>query len=185
MAHHLRDVLDRERMSQQSVAHAAAGRVSHLALLKMEARVRKTIEIAGMVVMQMRHDDVANRRRLDAKALQRIDRIERQLARACARLLGIEAGIDQDVAAAAADQPDEVVEVLRRAVMRIRRQEVHAGSARRHGRIAQCVDFVGVSHDFSFGLASCVDLRGGTSAPSHCPPERSNAMRDARRPPPM
>src|SRR5207249_6107696 len=60
MAHHLRDVLDRERMSQQAVAHAAAGRVNHLALLEMEARIRKAIEIASMIVMQMGHDNVAN-----------------------------------------------------------------------------------------------------------------------------
>jgi hypothetical protein len=103
--------------------------------------------------VQVRHDDVANTRRRDTEALQRVDRIERQLARPRTRLLGIEAGVDQDVAPAAADQPDEVVEVLRRTVMRIRRQEVHVRGARRHRRIAQCVDFVGVSHDLAFGFA--------------------------------
>ena len=80
VTHHQRDVLDREWMSQQSVAHAAARGVSHLALLEMEARIREAVEIAGVIVMQMRHDNVANARRGDTKTLQRIDRIERQLA---------------------------------------------------------------------------------------------------------
>ena len=172
MAHHLRDVLDRERMSQQSVAHAASRRVSHLALLEMEARVREAVEIAGVVVMQMRHDNVANARRRDAEALQRIDRIERQLARPRARLLGVEAGVDQDLAALPSDQPDEIVEILRRAVMRVGRKEVHVGGARRHRRITQRVDFVGVSH----GFASFLSWTFGDDrrAPSHCPQQRSN-----------
>ena len=36
---------------------------------------------------------------VDAKARQRVDRIERELAAARLRLFGIETGIDQDVAA--------------------------------------------------------------------------------------
>ena len=93
----------------------------------MEPRVRETIEIAGMVVVQMRDDDVLDGVGLDAEIRQRIDRIERELAGARLRFLGIEAGIDQDVAAAAPDQPDEIIEVLRGGLMRIRHQVIHVG----------------------------------------------------------
>ena len=145
-------MLDRKRMPQHAVAHAAPGRVAHLAVLQMKPRVGEAIEIAGVVVMQMGDDDVLDRVGLDAEIRQRIDRIERQLAGARLRFLGIEAGIDQDVAAAAADQPDEIVEVLRRGLMRIGHQEIQMGGARRHRRIAQRVDFVGISHRCHFLL---------------------------------
>ena len=92
----------------------------------------------------------------DAKTLQRIDRIERELAGARLRLFGVEAGIDQDVAAAAADQPDEIIEVLRRGLVRIGHQEIQMRGARRHRRIAQRVDFVGISHRCHFFLG-CLD----------------------------
>ncbi len=96
--------------------------------------------------MQMGDDDILDVRGLDSKAFQRIDRIERQLAGAGLRFFRVEAGIDQDVAAVPADQPDEIVEICRRGVMRIRLQEIHVRRARRHRRIAERVDFVGVSH---------------------------------------
>ena len=67
----------------------------------MKPRVREAIEIAGVVVMQMGDDDVLDGVGGNAEIRQRIDRIERQLAGARLRLFGVEAGIDQDVAAAA------------------------------------------------------------------------------------
>src|SRR4029079_8041049 len=84
---------------------------------------------------------------------QRIDRIERELAGAGLGLFGVEAGIDQDLAAMAPDQPDEVVEILRRGLVRVRREEIHVRGAR-HRCIAQRVNFVGVCHRcyFSCGL---------------------------------
>src|ERR1700722_15524458 len=100
----------------------------------MEPRIRKTVEIAGVVVMQMADDNVPDAVGLDAKALERIDRIERELAISQSRLFGVEAGIDQDVAAAAPDQPDEIVEILRGGLMRIGYEIIHVGRARRHGR---------------------------------------------------
>ena len=171
MAHHQRDVLDRERMPHQAVAHAAPRRVAHLAILQMEARIGKAIEIAGVVVMQMGDDDVADRIGLDAKACQRIDRIERQLAGARLGLFGVEAGIDQDVAAAAADQPDEVIEVLRRGVVRIGYAGNSCGgcaatsshsAARRFRRRFPSVSLFFCVSDWPM------------SAPSHCHPQRSN-----------
>ena len=133
-------------MPQHAVAHAAPGRVAHLAVLQMKPRVGEAIEIAGVVVMQMGDDHVANGVGRHAEIRQRVDRIERELARARLRLFGIEAGIDQDVATAPSDQPDEIIEVQRRGLVRIGGQEIHVGGARRHRRIAQRVDFVGISH---------------------------------------
>ncbi len=112
----------------------------------MKARVRETVEIAGMVVMQMGHDHVPDVGGRDPERRQRVDGIERQLAAAQARLFRVEAGIDQDVATVSADQPDEIVEVGRGGVVRVGQQEIHVRSARRHRRIAQRIDFVGISH---------------------------------------
>ena len=152
VAHHQRHMLHRKRMPQRAKAHAAPGGVAHLAILQMKPRVRKQIEIAGMVVMQMGDDDVLDRLGRDAEARQRLDRIERQLAVAQLRFRGVEAGIDQDVAAVAPDQPDEIIEVLRGGLVRVRHQVIQVRRARRHRRIAQRVDFVGVSHRFHFLL---------------------------------
>jgi hypothetical protein len=149
MAHHLRDMLDREGVTQQAVAHAASGRIGHLPVLQVKPRIREAVEIAGMVVMQMGDDDILDVFRLNAKACQRIDRIEHQLAAADLGLVGIEAGIDQDVAPVPADQPDEIIEILGTGLMRIGREEVHLRRAR-HGRVAQRVNFVGVSHRLHF-----------------------------------
>ena len=157
MADHRGDMLDRKRMPQHAVAHAAPGRVAHLAVLQMKPRVREAVEIAGVVVMQMGDDDVLDAVGLDAEIRQRIDRIERELAGARLGLFGIEAGIDQDVAAAAPDQPDEIIEVLRRGLVRIGHQEIQMRGARRHRRIAQRVDFVGISHRCHFFL-ECLRL---------------------------
>ena len=66
--------------------------------------------------------------------------------RARLRLFGVEAGIDQDVAPTAADQPDKIIEVQRRGLVRIGDQKIHVGGTRRHRRIAQRIDFVGISH---------------------------------------
>ena len=123
-------------MPKQAVAHAAPGRVAHLAVLQMEARVREAVEIAGVVVMQVSDDDVADRLRGHAKTFQRIDRIQRQLAGAQGRLFGVEAGIHQDVAASPADQPDEIIEILGGGLVRIGHQEVQMRGAWRHGRVA-------------------------------------------------
>ena len=67
----------------------------------MEVRVCEAIEIAGVVVMQMRHDHVPDGVGRNAELGQRVDRIERELAGAGPRLFGVEAGIDQDVATTA------------------------------------------------------------------------------------
>ena len=48
------------------VAHAAAGRIRHLAILQVIARAGKERVVAAVVVMQMRQDDGADLVRLQA-----------------------------------------------------------------------------------------------------------------------
>ena len=153
VAHHQRDVLDRERMAQHAVAHAAAGRIAHLLVLQMEARIGEAVEIAGVVVMQMGDDDVLDALGGDAEASQHVDRVVRQLAAAQPGLFRVESRVDQDVAAVAADQPDEIIEVLRGCFMGIGQEKVQMRRAGRHGRVAERVDFVGVSHGRHFFLS--------------------------------
>src|ERR1700726_1858956 len=129
MADHQRHMLDRKRMAQRPEAYAAPGGIAHLAVLQMKSRVRKQIEIAGVVVMQMGDDDVLEVVSLDAKPRQRLNRIERELAFAQLCLGGVEAGIDQNLAAAASDQPDEIVEVRSGGLMRVRHEIVEVGCA--------------------------------------------------------
>ena len=153
VAHHQRHMIRRKRMPQGAVAHAAPGGIAHLAVLQMKPRIGEAVEIAGVIVMQMGDDHVADIVGLDAERRQRVDRIERELAAARLRLRRVEAGIDQDVAPLPADQPDEVIEIGGAGLVRIGQQVVHVRRARRHGRIADGVDFVGVSHRFTFFFA--------------------------------
>jgi hypothetical protein len=116
----------------------------------MKSRVRKQVEIAGMVVMHVGDDDVPDRTGTDTEPRQRLHRIERELAVSQARFLGVETGINQNIAATAPDQPDEVIKVRRRGLVRVRRQVIHMGGTRRHRRVAQRVDFVSVFHRLNF-----------------------------------
>ena len=99
-----------------------------------------------MVVMQMGDDNVPDGFGLDAEPRQRLDRIERQLAISRLCFSRIEAGIDQNLPAATADQPNEIIQILRGGLMRIRHQEIELRGARRHRRIAQRIYFIDVSH---------------------------------------
>src|SRR5689334_1835248 len=56
--HDAADILDLERMRQPWILHIASGRVGKFALLKVKSRIRESIEIAGMIVMQMRQDHI-------------------------------------------------------------------------------------------------------------------------------
>src|ERR1700753_1712443 len=73
MGHHLRDMLDGERVTQHAVAHATPGRIAHFPLLQMKPRTRETIEIAGVIVMQMGNDNVLDSLGLDAEAREHVN----------------------------------------------------------------------------------------------------------------
>ena len=122
-AHHAHDILHLIRAAEAGAAHVAAGGVAHFQFLEMERRLREEIEIADMVVMQVRDDDVLHLRRVDAEQLQAARGTAQMLATALGGHGGGEAGVDDDLAALAADQPDEVVE-RHRPVVRITADEV-------------------------------------------------------------
>ena len=71
--HHL-NIFKVERAAKHLVAHVAAGRIGHVAILEMKARARQTVEIAGVIVMQMRDDDVGDLVGIDVEQTQRLDR---------------------------------------------------------------------------------------------------------------
>jgi hypothetical protein len=146
MADHLRDMLHRKRMPQDPVAHAAPGRIAHLPILQMEARTGKAVEIAGVIIVQVRDDNIPDICGAHPEPRKRIDWIERELAGAGFRLFRVEASVDQDVATMPANQPDEVVEVLSGTLVGVRQEKIHVRRARRHGGIADRIDFIGVSH---------------------------------------
>jgi hypothetical protein len=159
VTHHQRHVIHRKRMPQGAVAHAAPGGIAHLAVLQMKPGIGEAIEIAGVIVVQMGDDDVPDVVSLDPEGRQRIDRIERELATARLRLRRVETGIDQNVAPLPADQPDEVIEIGGAGLVWVGEQVVHVRRARRHGRIADGVDFVGVSHRVHFFPGRLADRR--------------------------
>src|SRR3954469_19628876 len=100
----------------------------------MKARVRETVEIAGMVVMQMGEDDVLDRVDVDAERAQRLDRRAQESALALRGDLRIEAGVDDEAASATPRHPDEIVH-RHRTVMRVAADEMIA-TARLARRIA-------------------------------------------------
>ena len=109
--HHGDNVADVEGRAQRRMTHAPASAVCHLAILQMKARIRETIEIAGVIVMQMGQDDVGHVGCIDADRRQRIRRVAQQVALpSCGRLLR-ESGVDQPGAVFTAEHPDEVIEV--------------------------------------------------------------------------
>ncbi len=72
--HDAADVFDLEGMRQPGVTHVFSGRVGEFTLLEMKSRAGKAVEVADMVVVQMREDDVLDGVRIDAEQRQRLDR---------------------------------------------------------------------------------------------------------------
>ena len=119
------DVLDLEGMRQPRISHVAPGGIGQLALLKMEARVRKPVEIAGMVVMQMGEDDILDRIHIDVERAERLHRTAQERPFPLLRYLRVEAGVDDEGAAAAPRHPHEIVH-RHRPVVRIAADEMLA-----------------------------------------------------------
>ena len=57
-AHHADHVFHFVGAAEAVVRHVPAGRVAHLEILQMQRRIRKEIEIADVVIVQMRDDYV-------------------------------------------------------------------------------------------------------------------------------
>ena len=155
-AHHVDHVLHRIRVAQHVEAHIAAAGVMQLAFLQMQAGVGQLSDIARVVVVQVRHDDVPDVGGRNAQLLQGVDRATQELAAAGPGGGLVEAGVDEIDAAAVTDDPDEIIH-RHGAVMRVRRRSDEIlGPAARDRRIAQGIDFVvGQRHAIPLDARMC------------------------------
>lgn len=102
-------ILDFERMRQPRIKHVAPGRTGKLALLKVKPRMRKSVEIAGVVIVQMRENHVLDVGSVDIERGKRLYRAAQVISPALLRDLGIEPDVGDEDAAASPHQPHEIV----------------------------------------------------------------------------
>ena len=105
--------------------------------------VREQVAVAGMVVMHVADDYVADGRRIDPDREQPVAWRSQEFPLALFRHCLVEAGIEDQGAVLADDRPDEIIERHRAVVMRVRREKTLAREAVVVG-IAHGIDFVGV-----------------------------------------
>src|SRR5688572_22256839 len=96
-------------MRQPWISHKAPRGIHKLALLEMESRVREPVEIACMVVMQMREDDILDRIRIDVERTERLHRTAQECPLSLLRYLRVEAGVDDEGTPSPFRHPHEVV----------------------------------------------------------------------------
>ena len=77
----------------------------------MESRARQFVQIAGVVVMQMRHDDVGDFRGINVEEPQRVHRTAKPFALAPVGGFFGESGVDNERTVAAAQYPHEIVQI--------------------------------------------------------------------------
>lgn len=109
--HHLEHIFKIERFPKKVMAHGTPGGIRDLAILQVEARGRKSIEIARVIIMQMREDNVGDFIRIDIEQSKRVHRTAQMFALAPNGRLLRESGVDHEATIAAARHPDEVVEI--------------------------------------------------------------------------
>src|SRR5262245_47276659 len=128
LTHHCDHVIDLERHAQRRVAHAAACRISHLAVLQMIAGAGKQIVVADVIVVHVADDDGLDLRRIDADRFQAVANRLGHLALALLTHGRVEAGIEDDRAGRPDNRPDVEIERLQH-VMRIAADEIFRGVA--------------------------------------------------------
>src|SRR5580704_16924663 len=111
------------------MAHAAPGRVGHLAILQMIASVRKRLVIAAVIVVKMADDDVADALGRDAERGEPVANRLGDLALAAGAHRLVETGVDDDRAGRPDDRPDEKIERLEY-VVRVAVDEICRRAAR-------------------------------------------------------
>src|SRR4030095_10117983 len=91
----------------------------------METRIRKPVEIAHMIVMQMGEDDILDRGCIDADRAERLHRTAQERPLPPVSYFRVESGIDDKGATSSPGQPDEIIH-RHRAVVRIAADEMLA-----------------------------------------------------------
>ena len=112
-------------MRQPRISHEASRGIGKLALLKMESRVRKPVEISHMVVMQMREDDIFDRIRIDVERAERLYRTAQERPFPLLRYLRVETGVDDEGAPSSFRHPHEIVH-RHRPIVRVAADEMIA-----------------------------------------------------------
>ena len=145
MAHHLADMVHRERALEGAGADAGAGGVGHLPLLNMETRRRVTIQPPGMVEMHVADDDRVDGRGVDPEIRQRLNRVAQDGGAAPFRLFPVEAGVHKDCPVTVLQYPDE--EIDRRVFSRmIVKEKIFHPQADSLFGVFQRVDFPVLAH---------------------------------------
>ena len=137
---HADHVLDLERVRQERMRHVLSGREGEFGLLKMKARLGKSIEVADVIVVEVGDDDVFDVGGAHPQEFERINGIAQVGALALSRHFLGEAAVDDEAALVADREPAEVIHG-HRPVMRIAADEIVLPAALA-GRIAQRIDLI-------------------------------------------
>src|SRR6185436_9909555 len=112
-------------MRQPRISHKAPRGIRKLALLEMETRIRESVEITRMIVMQMREDDILDIIRTDIERTKRLHRATQKRPLSLSGYFRVETGIDDKGATSSPCQPHEIIH-RHRAVVRIAADEMLA-----------------------------------------------------------
>src|SRR5215472_17096363 len=109
--HHIEGVVQIEGRAQGLMAHAPAGGERHRVILQVKARPRKAAEIAGVVVVHVRDDDVAYVWRIHPQNPQGFRRATQPFALSTLGCLFAKSCIDDETTVVAAHDPHKIVEI--------------------------------------------------------------------------
>ena len=110
MLDHLANMISCEWSIQGLVAHARSRRVDHLGGLQMEARLGIVTQRAGMVVVQVRDDNLFKFGCINADKLESFNRFVGNSTPALCRLGPVKSCVDQDCALLIEFDPNDVVQ---------------------------------------------------------------------------
>ena len=137
---HADHVLHLERVRQERMRHVLSGREGEFGLLKVKARLGKSIEVANVIVVEVGDDDVLDLTRAYPEEFKGIDRIAQVGALALSSHFLGEAAVDDEAALAADREPAEIIHG-HRPVMGIAADEIVLPAALA-SRIAQRIDLI-------------------------------------------
>src|SRR5437763_12265442 len=127
-------------MRQPRISHEASRSIGKFALMEMESRLWKPVEITHMVIVQVCQDNILDLVRIDIERSERLHRAPQKRPLSPLRHFRVEASIDDKAAASALGQPHEIVH-RHRTVMWIAADEMLA-ALRLAGGVADRKQFV-------------------------------------------
>src|SRR5688572_13170441 len=112
-------------MRQPRISHEASRGIRQFAFLEMESRIRESVEVTRMVVVQVCQDDILDFLRSYVERTERLYGTTQERALSPLRDFRVETGVDDKAAASPLCQPHEVVH-RHRTVVRIAADEMLA-----------------------------------------------------------